>query len=39
MTAAKTLPDGSKLIGTEGADEFNTSAGFKTSTGQNAGGW
>jgi len=34
MTAQKELPDGSKLIGTEGSDEFNTSAGFKTSTGQ-----
>ncbi len=39
----KKLADGSVLIGTEGSDEFNTSAGFKTSNGQTFGkapfGW
>ena len=43
MAVDKKLADGSVLIGTEGSDEFNTSAGFKTSSGQTFGkapfGW
>jgi len=34
FSAPKKLADGSVLVGTEGSDEFNTSAGFKTSFGE-----